>query len=158
VPEGVTDAIATLFEPLGIALRAVTIGDIASANLLVTGCGPIGLLAIAVARRFGARHIYASDICPERLALAQNLGADVAVNVAKAKLAAILPSRSGSDAIDIAIDTSGNAGAIAEALTLVITGGRLVLAGLPEQAVPLDLTRHVILREVAIHGIYGRRH
>ena len=152
VPDGVPPALASLFEPLGIAVRAAMTGNVAGKNVLITGCGPIGLLAIAVARRFGAHRIVASDISRHRLDLAAGLGADVAIDVARQTLNDGL----GNTVVDVAIEASGNAQAINDALACVMTGGLLILTGMPEAVVALDLARHVLLREVAIRGLYGR--
>jgi threonine 3-dehydrogenase len=149
VPETVPTRHATLFEPLGIAVRAVAMAEVAGKIVLVTGCGPIGLLAVAVARRYGAHRIIVSDVTAARLALALELGADQAVDVSRQDLRAL-------GEVDVAIDASGHAGAIADALACVTTGGQLILTGLPDGVVPLDLAAHVLLREVAIRGLYGR--
>lgn len=152
VPDGIPSDVASLFEPLGIAVRAATAGAVTGKNVLVTGCGPIGLLAVAAARAFGAHQIVVSDIAAPRLALASRLGADRAIDVSRQALAAAV----GDLEIDVAIDASGSARAIGDALASVVTGGQLILAGIPEAAVSLDLARHVLLREVTIEGLYGR--
>jgi threonine 3-dehydrogenase len=152
VPDGVTPQLASLFEPLGIAVRAATTGEVAGKTVLVAGCGPIGLLTVAVARAFGAHRIIASDVVGNRLELARQLGADVAIDVARQPLREGL----GAHEVDVAVDASGNAAAIVEALACVVTGGQLILTGMPDGEVALDLARHVLLREVAIRGVYGR--
>lgn len=152
VPDGVAPPLASLFEPLGIALRAAVTGEVAGKSVLVAGCGPIGLLTVAVARAFGAHRIIASDIVPRRLDLARQLGADATIDVSRQPLREGI----GAHEIDVATDASGNAAAIAQALSCVVTGGQLILTGLPEGEVTLDLARHVLLREVAIRGLYGR--
>jgi threonine 3-dehydrogenase len=152
VPDGVPSDRASLFEPLGIAVRAATVGEVAGKTVLVTGCGPIGLLAVAVARAFGAHRIAVSDVTKARLDLALQLGADVAVDVSRQAL----HDGIGDTDIDVAIDASGSAQAIADALACVATGRQLILTGMPESAVALDLARHVLLREVMIRGLYGR--
>jgi threonine 3-dehydrogenase len=150
VPHHLAPSIASLSEPLGIAVRAVSMHDLTNKTLMVTGCGPIGLMCIAVARRLGAKIIVAADFSVERLELAKKLGASMVVNPSEQ---AVLASER---RIDVAIDASGSARAIAEALASVVTGGHLVLAGMPEAEVSLDLARHVVLREVSISGVYGR--
>lgn len=152
VPHGVPFPLASLFEPLGIAVRAAMTGNVAGKNVLITGCGPIGLLAIAVARKFGAHRIVASDVAASRLELALKLGADAAIEVSRQALEEGL----GNTVVDVGIEASGNAQAINDALACVATGGMLILTGMPEAAVALDLARHVLLREVAIRGLYGR--
>jgi threonine 3-dehydrogenase len=152
VPDGVTPQLASLFEPLGIAVRAAMTGEVAGKNVLVAGCGPIGLLTVAVARAFGAHRIVVSDLVAQRLDLARQLGADVTIDVSHQALR----NGVGTHEIDVAFDASGNAEAIAQALACVETGGQLILAGLPDGEVALDLARHVLLREVTIRGLYGR--
>lgn len=152
VPQHLQPALASLFEPLGIAVRAVTMAEIPGKTLLVTGCGPIGLMTIAVARHFGARRVIGVDIFRERLDLAISLGADLVVEASRGPL---LDAIGGMD-IDVAIEASGNAVAVVDALSSVVAGGKLILLGLMDRQVPLDLARHVILREVSIGGVYGR--
>ena len=152
VPDGVPSDRASLFEPLGIAVRAATTGEVFGKTVLVTGCGPIGLLAIAAARALGAHQIVVSDVTRARLDLALQLGADVAIDVSRQAL----HDGVGDAGIDVAIDASGSAQAIVDALSCVTTGGQLILTGIPESAVALDLARHVLLREVVIRGLYGR--
>lgn len=152
VPPQLSPVLATLFEPLGIAVRAASMAAVAGKTVLVTGCGPIGLMTVAVARRFGARRIIGVDIVSERLDLARSLGADLVVDSSRQPMADAV---SGDD-IDVAIDASGNGRAISEALACVVTGGELILLGMTDGDVPLDLARQVILREVSIRGVYGR--
>src|SRR5262245_3704310 len=152
VTDSVPTQVATLFEPLGIAVRAATQADVAGKNVLVSGCGPIGLLTVAVLRAFGAHRILVTDVVDRRLELAYRLGADVAINVSSQRSVDAI----GAGGVDAAIEASGNLHAIAEALSCVATGGQLILTGLPEGAVSLDIGRHVLLREVTIHGLYGR--
>jgi threonine 3-dehydrogenase len=153
VPEGVASEIASLSEPLGIAVRAASTGSVSGKHILITGCGPIGLLTVAAARAYGAHRILVSDVLSHRLALALQLGADVAIDASRQRL----HDGVGSELIDVAIDASGHAPAINDALACVSTGGQLILTGMPEEAVSLDLARHVLLREVTIRGLYGRR-
>jgi len=150
IPHHLSPSIASLSEPLGIAVRAASTHDLTNKTLMVTGCGPIGLMCIAVARRLGAKTIIAADLSSERLELARQLGASIVINPSEQAVSA--PDRR----IDVAIDASGSAQAIAGALASVVTGGHLVLAGVPEAEVSLDLARHVVLREVSLSGIYGR--
>lgn len=152
-PPGLSPEFACLSEPLGIAARAVIEGELAGKTMLVTGCGPIGLLVIAVARSMGAHRILASDLMPERLALALALGADVAIDAGRQRCV----EACAGEPVDVAVDASGHGGAIADALATVATGGRLILTGMPEAPVALDLARHVLLREVSLSGLYGRR-
>lgn len=148
---------ACLMEPLGIGVRAVRESQARSGQLLVVGCGPIGLLAIAAAKATGTTRIIATDLSHHRLRLAQSVGADTLIdssaNDANERLMNLNPNDGG---VDAAIDTSGNQAGIASALAAIRPGGTLLLAGLPNGDIGLDLSRHVILREIAVRGIYGR--
>jgi threonine 3-dehydrogenase len=156
VPAHVSDETACLMEPLGIALRSVAEAPIAGADLLVVGCGPIGLLAIAAARALGAARIIASDPSVERRALAERVGATLLIDPVQQKVADIVREATSGGA-QVSVDTSGTAAGIDDALASTLTGGTMVVAGLPEGRVALDLTRHVVLREIAVRGVYGRR-
>lgn len=157
VPAAVPDHLACLMEPLGIAVRAVEEGLVAGAPVLVTGCGPIGLMMIAVARARGATRIIASDPAPLRRELARRLGAGRTIDPTREPVAETVRAETDGAGAGAALDASGNAGGIADALASVAAGGTLVLTGLPPQPVPLDLAGTVILREVTIKGIYGRK-
>lgn len=156
VPKGISDSTATLMEPLGIAVRAVAQAHVVGAHVLVTGCGPIGLMMIAVARVAGAARIIASDPVAFRRSLAQRMGADAALDPRAAPLPEAVRDLTSSDGVDAAFDASGHAGGITDALASVAPGGTLVLTGLPERDVAIDLAGKVILREVTIGGVYGR--
>ena len=156
LPSGLPHKYGCLLEPLGISLRAVMEANVTVGPLLIVGCGPIGLLAVAAARAIGIPEIVAMDLSSERLALAGAVGASLLINVRHDDVAAVLNGYADSGGVEAAIDTSGNQAGISTALSKVKPGGTLVLAGMPEKEVALDLTRHVILREVVLKGIYGR--
>ncbi len=155
-PDNVSDRVASIMEPLGIAVRAVMEAAIAGKDVLIAGSGPIGLFTIAVARHFGARRIVATDLSADRLRLAQQVGADTTIHLPQGDLKSAIAAQTSGQGVTSCIDTSGSAQSIRDALPLIETGGRLILTGLPANDVPLDLTRHVILREVSIRGLYGR--
>jgi threonine 3-dehydrogenase len=136
----------TMMEPLGIAERAVTETSIAGAHVLILGCGPIGLFAIAAARVYGAASVTATDLSDCRLELAQQLGANAIVNLQEVR-----------EAADVIIETTGSEAAFAQAIGHVRAGARVVFASLPERPFSLDVARHVVLREITISGVYGRR-
>ncbi len=136
----------TMMEPLGIAVRAVIEAGVAGANVLILGCGPIGLFAIEAAKVYGAASVTATDLSDYRLDLAQQLGANAIVNLQEVH-----------EAADVIIETTGSEAAFAQALGHVRAGARVVFASLPERPFSLDITRHVVLREITISGVYGRR-
>jgi threonine 3-dehydrogenase len=151
VPAGIPLEHACIMEPLGISVRAVMEANVAAATVLVSGCGPVGLFAIAAARALGAARIVAADVSEVRLKIARAVGADVAVDPRSTTLTQELP-----DGADVAVETSGVASAIGDSLAAVRPGGQVLMLGLPDAPIPIDITRHVVLREVAVRGLYGR--
>lgn len=153
VPRDIPIEFATMMEPMGVAVRAAREIDIAGAHVLVLGCGPIGLFAIAAARAFGAARITASEPSGYRRKLAESAGADVVLDPTGTPL----PGTLGGARVDAVIDTSGNEAAVLSALDCVRSGGDVVFASLPERPFAIDIARHVVLREIILRGIYGRR-
>ena len=149
IPLAISLEHACMMEPLGIAVRAVTDSSIAGAHVLVLGCGSIGLLAIAAARAYGAASVTATDLSEYRLDLARQMGANMSVTPQPGSLDGFVA--------DVLIETTGSEAAFTQALAHVRTGARVIFASLPEHPFALDITRHVVLREVTISGVYGRR-
>lgn len=147
---------AAVLEPLGISVRSVMALDVRGANLLVVGCGPIGLFTVAVAKLLGAARIVASDLVSDRRRLACEVGADGVVDPRACSLAQQIDEMPHLGKIDAAIDTTGRAEAIREALAILRPGGQLIVVGLSGERVQLDVGRHIVAREIAVRGIYGR--
>jgi threonine 3-dehydrogenase len=156
LPAGLPHRHGCLLEPLGIAVRAVTEAHAAGGSLLVSGCGPIGLLAIAAARALGVATIAATDLSAARRQMARELGARRVFDPREQALPDVAGTEFPEGGLDAVVEASGAASAIRSALEVVRPGGTVVLAGLPAAPVELDLARHVILREVVLRGIYGR--
>jgi threonine 3-dehydrogenase len=156
LPEGLSHRHGCLMEPLGIAVRAVEQAQAVGGSLLVSGCGPIGLLAIAAARAMGVSLVAATDLSRARRELALSLGARWVFDPREQDLQGIAGGELPDGGLDAVVEASGAPSAIRMALEQVRPGGTVVLAGLPAGAVELDLARHVILREVVLRGIYGR--
>jgi threonine 3-dehydrogenase len=148
--------LACLQEPLGNSVHAVLTEDVTGHTLLVTGCGPTGLFAIAVARTAGASQIIATDVSEYRLGLARAVGAHLAFNPQKEDPNAIL-DLTGGEGVDAALEMSGHPAAIHLCFRCVKNAGRVVLFGIPNAPVPLDLANEVIFKGIRIHGITGRR-
>lgn len=155
VPDGVSDRIGAIMEPLGISVRCAREAGSEGKHVLVSGCGPIGLMAIAAAKHLGAASLLAADPAPQRCALALKAGADVAIDPLNEDLVARVQDAIGTG-VDVVIETSGAAIAIQTALKATTRGGTMVLVGLPAADVPIDLAGQVVLREVALRGAYGR--
>ncbi|MGO4714027.1 alcohol dehydrogenase catalytic domain-containing protein [Bradyrhizobium sp. 2TAF24] len=157
VPDGIAVDFATMMEPLGVSVRAVTEVSVTGANVLVVGCGPIGLFAVAAARAYGAGRIMATDLAAYRRALAQRLGADVVADPARQSLGDAMPAQLAREKFDVVIETSGSEQAFQDALAQTRKGGDIVFASLPERSFSIDMARHVILGEITLRGVYGRR-
>ncbi len=157
VPPGLSLEEAAALEPLGNAVHTVLAGEIAGCSAAVTGCGPIGLFSIAVAKACGAGPIIASDVNEYRLELARKIGADVVVNAAKENWIERVRDVTQGRGVDVVLEMSGNPKAIRDGLEGLRNAGRMSLLGLPSAPFELDLTNLVIFKGVTVQGILGRR-
>jgi threonine 3-dehydrogenase len=148
--------LACMQESLGNSVHAVLTEDVTGHTLLVTGCGPTGLFAIAVAHTAGASTIIATDVSEYRLELARKVGAHLAFNPQKQDAAAILDLTDG-EGVDSALEMSGHPSAVHLCFKYVKNAGRVVLFGIPNAPVPLDLANELIFKGVRVHGVTGRR-
>ncbi|MGH9775141.1 MAG: L-threonine 3-dehydrogenase [Candidatus Acidiferrales bacterium] len=147
---------AAILDPLGNAVHTVLSAPIAGRTVLVTGCGPIGLMTIAVARACGSSTIYATEVAAHRRALARKMGADEALDPASGDVVAqVLEATSGG--VDILLEMSGNPEAIQQGFKMLRPGGRASLLGIPGKPVQLDLLQDIIFKGATVYGIYGRR-
>jgi threonine 3-dehydrogenase len=146
-----------ILDPLGNAVHAALAGTIAGQTVLVTGCGPIGLMAIAVAKACGSSTVFATETNEHRRRLAREMGADVVVNPKLGDAAARIRSETDTAGVDVLLEMSGNPAAIQQGFAALRAGGRASLLGIPTEPVTLDLVNDVIFKGVTVHGIYGRR-
>ena len=150
--------IASLQEPFGNAVQTVLAGPgVASRTVLVTGCGPIGLMAIAAARAAGASLIVASDPAERRLAKARELGADLALNPTTQDVVRLTKDATRGNGVDSLLEFSGNAGAIRQGFAALTYGGHASLLGLPSGHVEFDLANDIIFKAATVAGISGRK-
>ncbi len=154
-PVGLPLSVAALQENFGNAVHSVSVPTIAGRKVLVTGCGPVGLMAIAAARALGARSVLATDISAYRLDMAKQLGADLAVDAADG-VEAIWEATEG-EGVDVLLEMSGSATAIDEGFGLLKPGGEAALLGLPPAPISFDIADNVIFKGATIHGIFGRK-
>jgi len=147
---------AAIQDPLGNAVHAVLADTIAGQSCAVLGCGPIGVMAVAVARACGATTIIGTDTKPYRLDLARKLGADQTINVLEEDaLKVILEVLPGG--ADVVLEMSGAPSSVQTAFKAARRGGRISLMGLPSRPVELDLAEDLIMKGLTIHCIVGRR-
>jgi threonine 3-dehydrogenase len=156
IPAGMSLNVAAALEPLGNAVHTVLAGDISGCSALVTGCGPIGLFSIAVARACGAGPILASDVNPYRLDLAKKIGADVVIDASKEDVVARVEDATEGMGVDVVLEMSGHPTAVRQGLAAVRNAGRVSLLGLPSDSFELDLTSFVIFKGLTVQGINGR--
>ena len=146
-----------ILDPLGNAVHTVLAGPIAGQTVLVTGCGPIGLMSIAVAKACGSSSVFATETNEHRRAMAKKMGADVVLNPATEDAAGRILSETGGTGVDALLEMSGNPSAIQQGFKALRAGGRASLLGIPTESVPLDLVNDVIFKGATVQGIYGRR-
>jgi threonine 3-dehydrogenase len=146
-----------ILDPLGNAVHTVLAGEIAGQTVLVTGCGPIGLMSIAVAKACGSSTVFATETNEQRRAMAKTMGADVVVNPAQTDAVAGIKAETGGTGVDVLLEMSGNPAAIQQGFRALRAGGRASLLGIPTESVPLDLVNDVIFKGATVQGIYGRR-
>jgi threonine 3-dehydrogenase len=146
-----------ILDPLGNAVHTVLAGAIAGQTVLVTGCGPIGLMAIAVAKACGSSTVFATETNAQRRAMAKKMGADVVLNPAETDSVARIKADTGGTGVDVLLEMSGNPAAIQQGFRALRAGGRASLLGIPTESVPLDLVNDVIFKGATVQGIYGRR-
>ena len=155
IPDEISDDIAAIFDPFGNAVHTALSFDLVGEDVLITGAGPIGLMAVAICQHVGARHVVITDVNPWRLELAKKMGATRAVNVAKEKLEDVMKDLGMTEGFDVALEMSGAPGGFKDMLRTIRHGGKIALLGIP----PGDMTinwNEVIFKGLIIKGIYGR--
>jgi len=148
---------AAILDPLGNAVHTVLAGPIAGQTVLVTGCGPIGLMSIAVAKACGSSTVFATETNEHRRAMAKEMGADFVLNPATEDPVGKILEATGGTGVDALLEMSGNPAAIQQGFKSLRAGGRASLLGIPTESVPLDLVQDVIFKGATVQGIYGRR-
>lgn len=149
--------IACLQDPLGNAVQTVLAGDIVGKSVAVVGVGPIGLMAIAVAKACGSGTIIAVDINPYRLEMAKTMGADVIVNSKEVNSVQAIREATNGEGAEVVLEMSGHPDAIRDALKAAAQAGRVSLLGIPSKEVSFDLAEDVIFKGLQLAGITGRR-
>jgi threonine 3-dehydrogenase len=157
IEAGIPERYAAILDPLGNAVHTVLAGDIAGHTVAVTGCGPIGLMAIAVARACGCSTLFATEVNPHRIALAKRMGADEVLNPEETDAVRRVREATGGTGVDVLLEMSGNPTAIQQGFKMLRAGGRASLLGIPSQPVNLDLVQDVIFKGATVQGIYGRK-
>jgi threonine 3-dehydrogenase len=147
--------IAAIFDPFGNAVHTALSFPVLGEDVLVTGAGPIGIMAAAVVRHAGARFVVITDVNPYRLALAEKLGVNLAVDPSKKPLSQVQKELGMHEGFDVGLEMSGNSSAFRDMLANMSHGGKIAMLGIPSSEIPIDW-HHVIFNMLTIKGIYGR--
>jgi threonine 3-dehydrogenase len=152
---GVNLEVAAIFDPFGNAVHTGLSFPVLGEDVLITGAGPIGIMAIPVVRHAGARHVVITDLNPFRLDLARKMGATLAVNPSETPLNEVQKQLKMTEGFDVGLEMSGNPRALSEMIANMSHGGKIAALGIPSKSVPMDW-RPVIFNMITIKGIYGR--
>ena len=155
LPDEISDDIGAILDPLGNAVHTALSFDLVGEDVLITGAGPIGIMAAAVARHVGARHVVITDVNPARLELAARVADVVPVNVAEEDLGSVTAKLKMSEGFDVGLEMSGNQAALDQMVESLVMGGRIALLGIPPGKSPVDWSR-IVFKAITIKGVYGR--
>ncbi|MEO9827514.1 MAG: L-threonine 3-dehydrogenase [Paracoccaceae bacterium] len=155
LPDAIDDEIGAILDPLGNAVHTALSFDLVGEDVLITGAGPIGIMAAAVARHVGARHIVVTDINPDRLALAEKVTSVETVNVATEDLNDTIARLGMKQGFDVGLEMSGNQRALDQMVEAMTMGGKIAMLGIPPGKSPVDWSR-IVFKALTIKGVYGR--
>ncbi len=156
IPDDIPDDIAAILDPLGNAVHTALHFDLVGEDVLVTGAGPIGMMAVAIARHVGARHIVVTDVNEYRLELSQTMGADRELNVLTGSLDDVMADLDMREGFDVGLEMSGQPSALHDMITHMDNGGDIALLGIPPKQAPIDWN-DIVFKGLTLQGIYGRR-
>ena len=155
LPDTIDDEIGAILDPLGNAVHTALSFDLVGEDVLITGAGPIGIMAAAVARHVGARHVVITDVNPARLDLAARVADVVAVNVAEEDLKTVMARLNIVQGFDIGMEMSGSQAGLDQMIDALVMGGRIAMLGIPPGKSPVDWSR-IVFKAITIKGVYGR--
>ncbi|GAA4360185.1 L-threonine 3-dehydrogenase [Kangiella marina] len=155
IPDDISDDVASILDPFGNAAHTALSFDLVGEDVLITGAGPIGMMAAAIAKHVGARHVVITDMNDYRLDLAKQMGATRTVNVTKEKLEDVMNELGMTEGFDVGLEMSGAPPAFASMLNTMNHGGKIAMLGIPSSDMAIDWNQ-VIFKGLIIKGIYGR--
>ncbi len=155
LPDDIPDEIGAILDPLGNAVHTALSFDLLGEDVLITGAGPIGIMAAAVARHAGARHVVITDVNPDRLSLAEQVTRVRTVNVAKEDLNDVKHELGLKQGFDVGLEMSGNQQALDQMVEALVMGGKIALLGIPPGKSPVDWSR-IVFKAITLKGVYGR--
>jgi threonine 3-dehydrogenase len=151
----ISDDVASILDPFGNATHTALAFNMVGEDVLITGAGPIGIMAVAIARFVGARHVVITDVNDYRLQLARKMGASRAINIARESLDQTMQDLDMQEGFDVGLEMSGNAAALRELLRTMHHGGSVAILGIPPDDTAIDWNQ-VIFKGLTLKGIYGR--
>jgi threonine 3-dehydrogenase len=152
---GIDRDVAAIFDPFGNAVHTALSFDVLGEDVLITGAGPIGVMAVSIAKHAGARHVVITDVNDYRLALAKKMGATVALNVKTGNLADMQKQLGMKEGFDFGLEMSGNASAFRDMIDNMAHGGKIALLGIPSEPIAVDWNK-IVFNMLTLKGIYGR--
>jgi threonine 3-dehydrogenase len=155
LPDSIRDDIASILDPFGNATHTALAFNMVGEDVLITGAGPIGIMAVAIARFVGARHVVVTDVNDYRLELARKMGATRAINVQRETLDQTMKDLGMQEGFDVGLEMSGNAAAFRDLLRTMHHGGSVAILGIPPEDTAIDWNQ-VIFKGLMLKGIYGR--
>jgi len=155
LPDDVSDDIGAILDPLGNAVHTALSFDLISEDVLITGAGPIGIMAAAVARHAGARNVVITDVNSDRLELAVQVTDVIPVNVATEDLNDVMERLGLKEGFDVGMEMSGNQRALDQMIEAMVMGGRIAMLGIPPGKSPVDWSR-IVFKAITLKGVYGR--
>lgn len=155
IPDDISDDLAAIFDPFGNAVHTALSFDLTGEDVLITGAGPIGIMAVAISRHVGARHVVITDINPYRLDLAKKLGATRTVNVMEEKIEDVMKSIGMTEGFDVVLEMSGAESAFQDMLRVTRNGAKIALLGIPSKDIAVNWNK-IIFKGLELKGIYGR--
>lgn len=156
IAAGIEEEVAAIYDPLGNAAHTALEFDLVGEDVLVTGAGPIGLMVTAIARHVGARHVVTTDVNPQRLQLAERMGATLAVNATQVEMDKVMQQLGMQEGFDIGFEMSGNGAALQQMLACLNHGAKVALLGIFTEPLSIDWTE-IVLKGITLKGIYGRK-
>jgi len=155
-PPDMPPDVASIQEPFGNAVHTALSTDLAGQRVLITGCGPIGLMTIGVAKAAGAAAVYATEVVPYRLRLTSYMGADLALNPTEVDVVGKIMTATSRLGVDVLLEMSGNPSAIHQGFAVLRSGGYAALLGIPSEPLEMDLANEIVLKGARVYGVAGR--
>jgi threonine 3-dehydrogenase len=155
VPKDIPDEVAAFFDPLGNAVHTALAFDLVGEDVLITGAGPIGVMAAAICKHVGARYVVVTDVNPYRLELAKKMGSTRAVDVRTTTLPQVMRELGMTEGFDVGMEMSGNGEALRDMFNAMNHGGGVAILGIPPKEVSVDFNQ-IIFKGLVVKGIYGR--